>query len=132
MKKIISSIALLFICSLSANAQDNKKAGSSDAISSSKPEANKQDLSKSPKYLAYELGKFLKLDETLVVNFISLLQMKEEIMFGKGNSLERKTIFMESFVEKLRASLDEKRYEMLLSNKALYTSLTEIPEEAKK
>lgn len=132
MKIIISSIVLLLICSLSANAQENKKPGSYDAVSSVTVEANKHDLSKSPKYLAYELGTFLELKEAQVVDLISLLQMKQEILSNPENAAQKKTEFMESFVAKIQASLDEKNFERLLANKELYAKLMELPEEAKK
>lgn len=134
MKNIIFTMMIGLAFSLSANAQDTekKKVGSAQMITSSVPEVKKQDVTTSSKQLAYEMGALLKLNDTQVSDFISLLKMKQEIMSNERYTLEKRKDFMESFKAKIRASLDEKSFEILMAKKDLYNKLVEIPEEAKK
>ena len=131
MKKIISTIALVLVCSLSTQAQDKKQAPVAAAVSLS-DETQKQNINQDPKQLAYELVKSLGLSESLIEQFYGLFSMKQEIMFNPEYSQERRTAFMASYKEKLKASIDAKSYEKLVANKELYSKLMVVPAEDKK
>ena len=47
-------------------------------------------------------------------------------------SQERRSVFMESFNEKIKVSLDAKTFEKLVANKELYSKLVATPETDKK
>lgn len=131
MKKIISTIALVLVCAISSQAQDKKAAPVTSAIAAM-TETEKQNSNQDPKQKAYEIVKYLGLNESYIEQFYGLLSMKQEILSNPEYSQERKTIVIESIKEKLKASLDAKSYEKLLANKELYSSFMAKPAEAKK
>ena len=131
MKKIISTVALVLVCAISSQAQDKKPAATSSAVALTE-QVEKQNTSKDAKQQAYELVKYLGLNESYIEQFYGLLSMKQEILSNPEYSQERKTIVIESIKEKLKASLDAKSYEKLLANKELYSSFMAKPAEAKK
>jgi hypothetical protein len=132
MKKIISTIALVLVCTVSANAQDKKPAQKEPVAISTTEQSQKENTQQIAKVQAYELVKYLGLKEDLVETFYSLIIMKQEVFADKANSDERKTVFMESFNAKLKGLIDAKSFEKLVANKDFYTKLMATPEMIKK
>ena len=122
MKKIITSIALVLICAISANAQDKKQVVTASASISSVDDAQqaKNNLQQETKKKAYEIVTFLKLDENQTGMIYELLMGKNEILSNTEISQDRKDLYLKQFNEKMSNVLDAKYWEKLKANKELY------------
>ncbi len=122
MKKVITSIAFVLFCAISANAQDKKQVATAAATVSSVDDAQeaKNNLQQETKKKAYEIVTFLKLDENQTGMFYELLMGKNDILSNTEISQDRKDLYLKQFTEKMSNVLDAKYWEKLKTNKELY------------
>ena len=132
MKKIISTVALVLVCSLSINAQDKKQVSKEEGLALTNQVAIKSNPQQDAKMQAYEIVKYLGLKEELIEQFYTIINMKQEVFSNINYSPERRSVFMESFNEKLKGLLGEKSFEKLVANKDLYTKVIATPELEKR
>lgn len=118
MKKIIAILTLTLAFSLNANAQDKKVV--------SKEEIAKKELTPEAKAKndAYELIRFLGLEENKLGMFTSLFTKKHAVLAEEGLTSERKNELTRIIDAKLRASLTNEQMEKLDKNSELLTRLT--------
>lgn len=118
MKKIITILTLTLAFSLNANAQDKKVV--------SKEEVTKKELSPevAAKNDAYELIRFLGLEENKLGIYTNLFTKKYKVLAEEGLTPERKEELTRVIDAKLRASLTPEQMEKLDKNSELLAKLT--------
>ena len=118
MKKIIAILTLTLAFSLNANAQDKKVV--------SKEEITKKELSPevAAKNDAYELIRFLGLEENKLGIYTNLFTKKYKVLAEEGLTPERKEELTRVIDAKLRASLTPEQMEKLDKNSELLAKLT--------
>ncbi len=123
MKKIISTIALILICSINANSQEKKATLKSVSIAVDSDETKLAKSQQNIKKDAYDLVKYLNLDEANFTAFIEVLTTKYEVLNNQSNSEERKIEFISQLEEKFKNILKPEQFEKLRSNKDLFFQL---------
>jgi superfamily II helicase len=126
MKKIISTVALILICSINANSQEKKVATESAMLAVEAKETEETKIAKKQQNIkkeAYDLVKYLNLDDSNFSAFTEVLVTKYEVLNNKANSEERKIEFIAQLEEKFKNILKPEQFEKLKSNKELYFQL---------
>ncbi len=126
MKKIISTVALILICSINANSQDKKVATETAMVSAQTKETEEAKVVKTQENIkkeAYDLVKYLNLDDSNFSAFIEVLTTKYAVLNNKANSEARKIEFIAQLEEKFKNILKPEQFEKLKSNKELYFQL---------
>ncbi len=126
MKKIISTVALILICSINANSQEKKVVTESAILAVEAKETEETKLAKrqqNVKKEAYDLVKYLNLDDANFSAFNEVLATKYEVLNNRANSEERKIEFIAQLEEKFKNILKPEQFEKLKSNKELYFQL---------
>lgn len=107
MKKIIAILALFLAFSVTSNAQETKKAVTTQRSATDD---------------AKELSTTVKMDDSLLKDFTTLLSMRADALSSAATEADRKAIF-ERFAKKMQGGLSQEQLEQLKTNKALYESL---------
>ena len=90
MKKLIAAVTLMLAFSINANAQA-KKTAVKDVKNVKELTAEPLDPQTASKKDAGQLGEFLGLNDTEIMNFQRLFEMKQTVLQDKNMSEERKT-----------------------------------------
>ena len=118
MKKLIAVVTLMLAFSINANAKAKKT-----AVKEVKEVTELQDPQVASKKDAGELGEYLGLKDTQVMDFQRLFEMKHTTLQDKNLSEERKMEMRRVVEAKIRASLDGNQIQKLESNPELFKKL---------
>ena len=122
MRKLIAAVTLMLAFSINANAQD-KKTAVKDVKNVKELTAEPLDPQTASKKDAGQLGEFLGLNDTEIMNFQRLFEMKQTVLQDKNMSEERKTEMRRVVEAKIRATLDGNQMQKLESNTELFKKL---------
>jgi hypothetical protein len=122
MRKLIAAVTLMLAFSINANAQD-KKTAVKDVKNVKELTAEPLDPQTASKKDAGQLGDFLGLNDTEIMNFQRLFEMKQTVLQDKNMSEERKTEMRRVVEAKIRATLDGNQMQKLESNTELFKKL---------
>ena len=122
MKKLIAAVTLMLAFSINANAQA-KKTAVKDVKNVKELTAEPLDPQTASKKDAGQLGEFLGLNDTEIMNFQRLFEMKQTVLQDKNMSEERKTEMRRVVEAKIRATLDGNQMQKLESNTELFKKL---------
>ena len=122
MKKLIAAVTLMLAFSINANAQA-KKTAVKDVKNVKELTAEPLDPQTASKKDAGQLGDFLGLNDTEIMNFQRLFEMKQTVLQDKNMSEERKTEMRRVVEAKIRATLDGNQMQKLESNTELFKKL---------
>lgn len=126
MKKILSTVALILICSINVNSQEKKVAKESAILAVEAKETEETKVAKTQQNVkkeAYDLVKYLNLDDASFSAFNEVLATKYEVLNNIANSEQRKIEFIAQLEEKFKNILKPEQFEKLKSNKELYFQL---------
>ena len=115
MKKIIATLFLTTVLSLTSSAQETSKANTS------KTEITEASISRDIK----DLSKTVTMNESLTKDFTTLLNMRAESVNGAKTEEEKKAIF-ERFSRKLLGGLNDSQMTQLKLNPELLNRLTQF------
>lgn len=122
MKKLIAVVTLMLAFSINANAQA-KKTAVKDVKNVKEVTAEPLDPQTASKKDAGQLGEFLGLNDTEIMNFQRLFEMKQTVLQDKNMSEERKAEMRRVVEAKIRATLDGNQMQKLESNTELFKKL---------
>lgn len=122
MKKLIAVVTLMLAFSINANAQA-KKTAVKDVKNVKEVTAEPLDPQTASKKDAGQLGEFLALNDTEIMNFQRLFEMKQTVLQDKNMSEERKAEMRRVVEAKIRATLDGNQMQKLESNTELFKKL---------
>ncbi len=124
MKKILFTSTLFLIAVISIHAQEKKSQNSNSTIETVSKNDNSSKISELSKIDAYDLTKYLQLNDKQMLALTDLFSYKYKMLFNEKNTTQRKEDFLEAMKLKIKKILEsEKNYENFLSNKELYNRI---------